>query len=96
MHYVEAFRAFPNFSARIGYTDAFDPFKIMGIRSSELVHSRVLAPFLNKQKRHGLGAEFLNAFMTALARPDARSLSRWRDPSEGYRTERSIHALPRA
>lgn len=65
----------PAFVALANRTQDFEPFKVMGIRSKELVHSRVLATFLNKQERHGLGADFLNAFVRALARPDSNLFS---------------------
>lgn len=71
MHIVEEFVKAPAFADLASYMHEFEPFKAMGIRSKELVHSRILATFLNKSARHGLGADFLNAFVTALAQPGA-------------------------
>lgn len=71
MHTVEALEKTQAFADLAGYTKVFDPFEVMGVRSKELVHSRILASFLNKQEHHGLGAEFLNTFISRLARPDA-------------------------
>lgn len=71
MNIVEAFVKAPAFADLASYMHEFEPFKAMGIRSKELVHSRILATFLNKSARHGLGADFLNAFVTALAQPGA-------------------------
>lgn len=61
----------PAFEELKSFTHQFEPFKAMGIHSKELVHSRILATFLNRSQNHNLGAEFLNAFVMALAKPDA-------------------------
>ncbi len=41
----------------------------MGVHGKELVHSRILATFLNRTGSHKLGANFLNRFIMALASP---------------------------
>lgn len=44
------------------YSKSFDLFKMMGVRSKELVHSNILAAFLNPSYAHGLNYSFLNVF----------------------------------
>lgn len=94
MNIVEAFVKAPAFADLASYMHEFEPFKAMGIRSKELVHSRILATFLNKSARHGLGADFLNAFVTALAQPGAVLFSGERlDATELLRvTGPSVHS----
>lgn len=50
------------FSKIRSYSANFDLFKMMGIRSKELVHSNILAALLNPSYAHGLNYSFLNSF----------------------------------
>lgn len=50
------------FSKINSYSENFDLFKMMGVRSKELVHSNILAALLNPSYAHGLNHSFLNAF----------------------------------
>lgn len=68
---VESLMRDAAFEELTDYTHQFEPFKAMGIHGKELVHSRILAAFLNRNESHKLGADFLNAFVMALLKPDA-------------------------
>ncbi|WP_025167744.1 PDDEXK-like family protein [Pseudomonas taeanensis] len=48
------------------YSKEFDLFKVMGVRSKELVHSNILANLLNKNEPHGLQDAFINALLGSL------------------------------
>ena len=50
------------FSKISSYSANFDLFKMMGVRSKELVHSNILAALLNPSYPHGLNYSFLNSF----------------------------------
>ncbi|PSV18866.1 PD-(D/E)XK nuclease family protein [Photobacterium kishitanii] len=50
------------FSKISSYSTNFDLFKMMGIRSKELIHSNILAALLNPSYAHGLNYSFLNSF----------------------------------
>ncbi|MCC4784488.1 PD-(D/E)XK nuclease family protein [Vibrio lentus] len=50
------------FSKIRSYSANFDLFKMMGIRSKELIHSNILAALLNPSYVHGLNYSFLNSF----------------------------------
>jgi len=50
------------FSEVDSYSSKFDLFKMMGVRSKELVHSNIIACLLNPSYPHGLNYSFLNAF----------------------------------
>ena len=56
-------RAFGSLDA---YSNAFDLFKVMDVRSKELIHSKILAALMNEGEPHGLGASFLNAFVKSI------------------------------
>ncbi|EZO89510.1 MULTISPECIES: PD-(D/E)XK nuclease family protein [Pseudomonadaceae] len=65
----------PQFAELADFAHQFEPFRAMGIHSKELVHSRILATFLDRAGSHKLGAEFLNRFVMALAAPHTRLFS---------------------
>lgn len=66
---VEALMREPAFAELTDYAHQFEPFRAMGVHGKELVHSRILATFLNRTGSHKLGANFLNRFIMALASP---------------------------
>lgn len=68
---VESLMRDSAFEELTDYTHQFEPFKTLGIHRKELVHSRILATFLNRNESHKLGADFLNAFVMALVKPGA-------------------------
>lgn len=72
---VEALMQDPAFAELSEFTHQFEPFRAMGIHSKELVHSRILATFLNRAGLHNLGADFLNRFLMALLQPQTRLFS---------------------
>jgi hypothetical protein len=51
-----------SFSEVDAYSSKFDLFKMMGVRSKELVHSNIIACLLNPSYPHGLNYSFLNTF----------------------------------
>lgn len=55
---VEALMQDPAFAELTDFTHQFEPFRAMGIHSKELVHSRILATFLNRAGLSQLGAGF--------------------------------------
>lgn len=55
-----------SFAALDSYSNVFDLFKAMDVRNKELIHSNILANLMNEHEPHGLGAEFLNAFVSSL------------------------------
>jgi hypothetical protein len=54
------------FSAVDAYSLKFDLFKMMGVRSKELIHSNILACLLDPTYPHGLNHLFLNSFIKAV------------------------------
>lgn len=72
---VEALMQQPALVELTDFTHQFEPFRAMGIHGKELVHSRILATFLNRTGSHKLGANFLNQFVMALASPQTRLFS---------------------
>lgn len=64
---LEALRNSTGFTSLSLYTKAFDLFRVMGVSSKELVHSNILAAFMNEDEAHGLGASFRDAFVASLA-----------------------------
>lgn len=54
------------FAELSAYAKEFDLFKVMGVRSKELIHSNILASLLNKNDPHGLQDAFINAFLSSL------------------------------
>jgi hypothetical protein len=72
---VEALMQDPAFAELTEFTHQFEPFRAMGIHSKELVHSRILATFLNRAGLHNLGPDFLNRFVMALLQPQTRLFS---------------------
>ncbi|CAM5249975.1 hypothetical protein SSTU70S_05088 [Stutzerimonas stutzeri] len=44
----------------------FDPFRVMGVSTKELLHSRVLAAFLDAHQPHGLGSRFRDDYLASL------------------------------
>jgi hypothetical protein len=54
------------FLALTRYTRVFDPFRVMGISTKELLHSRVIAAFLNANEAHGLGSTFRDDYLMSL------------------------------
>ncbi|WP_318432765.1 PDDEXK-like family protein [Photobacterium leiognathi] len=50
------------FSKISTFSTSFDLFKMMRIRSKELIHSNILAALLNPSYAHGLNYSFLNSF----------------------------------
>lgn len=63
---VEALRTSNAFLALTGYTRKFDPFKVMGVSTKELLHSRILAAFFDAGEPHGLGSIFRDSYLAAL------------------------------
>ncbi|WP_343577869.1 PD-(D/E)XK nuclease family protein [Pseudomonas sp.] len=63
---LEALRTSADFTSLIGYTNTFDLFKVMGVSTKELVHSNILAAFMNEHEAHGMGASFRNAYVASL------------------------------
>ncbi|HCM0980174.1 TPA: PD-(D/E)XK nuclease family protein [Vibrio parahaemolyticus] len=59
---VESLFLSEGFSKISSYSANFDLFKMMGVRSKELVHSNILAALLNPSYPHGLNYSFLNSF----------------------------------
>lgn len=55
------------FIALAQHTKMFDPFRVMGISTKELLHSRILATFLSAHEPHGLGSIFRDDYMASLA-----------------------------
>lgn len=72
---VEALMQDPAFAELADFTHQFEPFRAMGIHSKELVHSRILATFLNRAGLHNLGPDFLNRFVMELLQPLTRLFS---------------------
>lgn len=72
---VEALMQDPAFAELSEFTHQFEPFRAMGIHSKELVHSRILATFLNRAGLHNLGPDFLNRFLMTLLQPQTRLFS---------------------
>lgn len=72
---VETLMQDPAFAELADFTHQFEPFRAMGIHSKELVHSRILATFLNRAGLHNLGPDFLNRFVMALLQPQTRLFS---------------------
>ncbi|WP_262967076.1 PDDEXK-like family protein [Methylobacter psychrophilus] len=62
----QALASSPEFTELNTYSQEFDLFKVMGVRSKELVHSNILASLLNKNDPHGLKDAFINAFLNSL------------------------------
>lgn len=58
------------FGSLDAYSKAFDLFKIMGVRSKELIHSNILAALMSEDESHGLGASFLDAFVKSIGKLD--------------------------
>ena len=56
-----------SFSGINSYSSEFDLFKMMGVRSKELVHSNIIACLLNPSYSHGLNHLFLNAFTKGIS-----------------------------
>lgn len=54
------------FVALTQYSRAFDPFRVMGISTKELLHSRVIAAFLNANEPHGWGSTFRDDYLASL------------------------------
>lgn len=54
------------FSKICAYSANFDLFKMMGVRSKELVHSNIIAALLNPTYPHGLSHSFLNSFLLGI------------------------------
>lgn len=54
------------FLALTRYTRVFDPFRVMGVNTKELLHSRVIAAFLNANEAHGLGSTFRDDYVMSL------------------------------
>jgi hypothetical protein len=55
--------------SRIGaYLKRFNPIKTMGMQHMEIRHSAILGWLLDPQESHGLGDQFLKAFLTAALR----------------------------
>ncbi|MEP9316042.1 PD-(D/E)XK nuclease family protein [Pseudomonas sp. LABIM340] len=54
------------FAALDAYSNAFDLFKVMDVRSKELIHSNILAALMSEGEPHGLGSVFLDAFVSSL------------------------------
>ncbi|MEB2514767.1 PD-(D/E)XK nuclease family protein [Pseudomonas sp. YuFO20] len=54
------------FLALTQYTRAFDPFRVMGVSTKELLHSRVIAAFLSANEPHGLGSTFRDEYVASL------------------------------
>ena len=52
-----------SFKELLAYSNEFDLFKMMGVRSKELVHSNILASFFTPSESHGLGHNFVNEFL---------------------------------
>lgn len=63
---IEALPACDSFLALTRYTRVFDPFKVMGVSTKELLHSRVIATFLNAEEPHGLGSKFRDEYLASL------------------------------
>jgi len=63
---LEALRTSADFTSLIRYTNVFDLFKVMGVSTKELVHSNILAAFMNEREAHGLGALFRNGYVASL------------------------------
>jgi len=57
-----------DFSQIASYSANFDLFKVMGVRSKELVHSNILAALLKPTYPHGLNHSFLNTFTQGIAK----------------------------
>lgn len=55
------------FKELIKLPDPFDPFLTLGIKSNELVHSRLLKFFLDPKESHEWGNKFLTAFLRCIA-----------------------------
>lgn len=55
------------FSEVASYASNFDLFKMMGVRSKELVHSNIIAALLQPSYPHGLNYVFLNTFTKGVA-----------------------------
>lgn len=67
---IELLRDSSDFTALTRYTKTFDLFRVMGVSSKELVHSNIIASFMNANEAHGLGSRFRDAFVeTLLQRP---------------------------
>ncbi len=54
------------FDELVKYSNQFDLFKMMGVRSKELVHSNILAVFFTPSGSHGLGHNFVNKFLNLI------------------------------
>ncbi|CAM5247688.1 hypothetical protein SSTU70S_00025 [Stutzerimonas stutzeri] len=54
------------FIALAQHTKTFDPFRVMGVSTKELLHSRVLAAFLDAHEPHGLGSRFRDDYLASL------------------------------
>lgn len=54
------------FVALTQYTRTFEPFRVMGVSTKELLHSRVIAAFLNANEPHGLGSTFRDDYLASL------------------------------
>lgn len=54
------------FNTLAGYTKAFDLFKVMGVSNKELVHSNIIASFLNDRDAHGMGSALRDEYVKSL------------------------------
>lgn len=65
---LEGLRASYGFASLGRYTTAFDMFKVMGVSTKELIHSNIIAAFMNANGPHGLGSSFRDAYVASLAK----------------------------
>jgi hypothetical protein len=63
---LDELSACDEFVALTQYTRTFDAFRVMGVSTKELLHSRVIAAFLNANEPHGLGSTFRNDYLASL------------------------------
>lgn len=67
---IESLFLSEEFSKINSYSANFDLFKMMKVRSKELVHSNILAVLLNPSYAHGLNYSFLNTFTQGVVNLD--------------------------